>query len=146
MGEVHRDAAGTVRAAGGIVWRHGDLGVEVLVVHRPRYLDWSFPKGKREVGDADDAATAEREVREETGFTADRGRELPSTSYRDNKHRPKRVRYWEMRWTGGSFAPNAEVDEVRWLLVPAARAMLTYPYDRVVLDAFSASTAGAAPG
>jgi 8-oxo-dGTP diphosphatase len=136
MAEAVRDDAGVVRAGGGVVWREGDNGVEVLVVHRPRYLDWSFPKGKAATGDADDRATAEREVREETGAAVEIGEELPSTTYRDAKHRPKRVRYWAMRWVAGAFEPSTEVDEVRWLPAAEARALLTYPHDRVVLDAF----------
>jgi 8-oxo-dGTP pyrophosphatase MutT (NUDIX family) len=136
------DDDGVVLAAGGVVWRSADAAgpgspVEVLVVHRPRYLDWSFPKGKREPADPDDAACAVREVAEETGYSTELGAELPSTTYRDAKHRPKRVRYWSMRAVDGSFTPNAEVDEVRWLPAGEARALLTYPHDRAVLDAFS---------
>jgi 8-oxo-dGTP diphosphatase len=140
MGDGIRGQDGVVRAAGALVWRDGDDGrVEVLVVHRPRYLDWTFPKGKWEPGDEDDEACARREVEEETGFTGELGRELPSTSYRDGKHRPKRVRYWELHRRAGEFVPNSEVDEIRWLPASAARSLLTYPYDRVVLDAFAAS-------
>jgi 8-oxo-dGTP diphosphatase len=141
MAEAVRDDAGVVRAGGGVVWRDGEEGVEVLVVHRPRYLDWSFPKGKASAGDADDRATAEREVWEETGAAVEVGDELPSTTYRDAKHRPKRVRYWAMRWVGGTFEPSSEVDEVRWLPVAEARALMTYPHDRVVLDAFASRPA-----
>jgi 8-oxo-dGTP diphosphatase len=140
MAEPLLDADGVVQAAGGVVWRAaGQDGepVEVLVVHRPRYLDWSYPKGKREANDADDAACAVREVTEETGYSVELGAELPSTVYRDAKHRPKRVRYWAMRAVGGEFEPNAEVDEVRWLPLAEARALLTYPHDRTVLDALA---------
>ena len=136
MAPVLRDADGVVQAAGGVVWRPAaGGGIEVAVVHRPRYLDWSFPKGKLEPTDADDEACAVREVREETGLIAVPERELPSTSYRDPKHRPKRVRYWSMRLESGSFEPNAEVDELRWLTPEAAARLLTYPHDRVVLAA-----------
>ncbi len=142
------DDDGVVLAAGGVVWRSADGGepgspVEVLVVHRPRYLDWSFPKGKREPADHDDAACAVREVAEETGYSTELGTELPSTTYRDAKHRPKRVRYWAMRAVDGAFTPNAEVDEVRWLPAGEARALLTYPHDRAVLDAFASRASGA---
>jgi 8-oxo-dGTP diphosphatase len=127
----------TVRAAGGIVWRAGEGGVpEVLVVHRPKYSDWSFPKGKREEGETDEE-TALREVEEETGLTCHLGPELPGTSYIDRKGRPKAVRYFVMTIVDGQFVPSDEVDEVQWLRLPAARALLTYDRDREVLDAFS---------
>lgn len=127
----------TVRAAGGVVWRAGEGGVpEVLVVHRPKYEDWSFPKGKREEGETDEE-TALREVQEETGLTCHLGPELPGTSYMDRKGRPKAVRYFVMTVVDGEFAPSDEVDEVRWLRLPAARALLTYDRDQGVLDAFS---------
>src|ERR687895_190115 len=99
-----------VRAAGGVVWRRSDDGpVRILVVHRPRYDDWSLPKGKNDPGESD-ADCALREVREETGFSCRLGAELPSTSYRDNKGRPKTVRYWAMEPVSGegTFTPNAE--------------------------------------
>lgn len=127
----------TVRAAGGVVWRAGEGGVpEVLVVHRPKYEDWSFPKGKREEDETDEE-TALREVQEETGLTCHLGPELPGTSYMDRKGRPKAVRYFVMTVVDGEFAPSDEVDEVRWLRLPAARALLTYDRDQGVLDAFS---------
>jgi 8-oxo-dGTP pyrophosphatase MutT (NUDIX family) len=127
----------TVRAAGGIVWRAGAGGVpEVLVVHRPKYEDWSFPKGKQEEGESDEE-TALREVEEETGFRCHLGPELPGVTYIDRKGRPKSVRYFVMTAVDGEFAPGDEVDEIRWLRLPAARALLTYDRDRGVLDAFS---------
>ena len=91
----------------------------MLLVHRPRYDDWTFPKGKLELGETHEGA-AVREVEEETGFRCELGRELPSTSYRDSKARPKLVRYWAMRPVGGEFQPHHEVDEIRWLPVEAA--------------------------
>ena len=128
-----------VRAAGGVVWRSDgeDGSVHVLVVHRPRYDDWSLPKGKADAGESD-AECALREVQEETGLTCRLGAELPSTSYRDNKARPKTVRYWAMEPVsgGGAFTPNAEIDEIRWLPVAEAVKLLSYEHDRSVVQAF----------
>jgi 8-oxo-dGTP pyrophosphatase MutT (NUDIX family) len=129
--------AEVVKAAGGVVWRMDDDGVHVLVVHRPHLADWSFPKGKLEASDPDEAHCALREVLEETGFRCALGHELPSIDYVDGKGRPKRVRYWEMRVLSGEFVPNIEVDEVRWLPVALAATTLSYPRDRDVLDAFA---------
>jgi len=124
-----------VRAAGGVVWRsHGPGAIEVLIVHRPRYDDWTFPKGKSDPGE-DDADCARREVTEETGLQCRLGPALTSTAYIDRKGRPKVVRYWLMSVEEGSFAPNDEVDEARWVTVDAARLLLTYDRDRDVLDA-----------
>lgn len=124
---------GEVRAAGGLVWRAG-LGseIEVLVVHRPRYDDWSFPKGKCDPGEGFLEA-AVREVREETGLEVVVGEELPDVRYVDHKGRPKRVRYWRMEAVAGAFTPNDEVDEVRWLAPDAAAALLSYDHDRSLL-------------
>lgn len=125
-----------IRAAGGIVWRTASSGeVEVLVVHRPKYDDWTFPKGKNEPGE-DDATCAIREVEEETGFRCNLGPELTSTSYVDRKGRPKEVRYWVMTIEDGAFAPTDEVDELRWVTESQARWLLSYERDRDVLDAF----------
>ncbi len=113
----------TVQAAGGVVWRRRPgAGVEVLLVHRPKYDDWSFPKGKLDPGESHrDAAV--REVFEETGLRCEVGPEIASTQYRDQQGRPKIVRYWAMEAQGGGFDANHEVDEVRWVpLDEAARA------------------------
>jgi 8-oxo-dGTP pyrophosphatase MutT (NUDIX family) len=126
----------TVKAAGGVIWQHGPTGeVEVLVVHRPKYDDWTFPKGKQDPGETDEE-TALREVVEETGFRCTLGPELASTAYIDRKGRPKTVRYWVMTVEGGVFTPTDEVDELRWVTPARARWLLSYDRDREVLDAF----------
>jgi len=126
-----------VLAAGGVVWREKE-GLEVLLIHRPKYDDWTLPKGKLDDGEGPEEA-AVRETEEETGFQVDLGDELPSTDYHDRYGRPKSVRYWIMHIRGGEFRPNKEVDEVRWLPLDEARDELTYPRDRAVLDAFAAA-------
>src|ERR671931_615493 len=104
--------AAEVRAAGGVVWRRStDGGIELALVHRPRYDDWSFPKGKLDPGESWEAA-ALREVREETGLECTLGRELPPTGYRDPKGRSKAVRYWLMEPRGGVFAAARHTDEL----------------------------------
>ena len=133
--------AGRVRAAGGVVWRRAGP-VRILVVHRPRYDDWSLPKGKADDGESDEEC-ALREVREETGLTCRLGPELPSTSYRDNKGRAKVVRYWAMEpIADDGFTPNAEVDELRWLPVPETLALLSYDHDRPVVRALEPPATG----
>lgn len=117
-----------VRAAGGIPLRDGATGPEVLVVHRPQYGDWTFPKGKCEPGETDEAC-AIREVEEETGLRCALGRELPPVSYADARGRPKRVRYWLMRPCGGELAFLHEVDAARWVAPAEAATLLTYPRD-----------------
>lgn len=124
----------TVRAAGGIVVRHLDPAEpEVLLVHRPRYDDWTFPKGKAHPGESDEAC-ALREVEEETGLRCTIERELSSTRYLDQKGRPKLVRYYRMRPLSSTFAPHDEVDEIRWLPLGQARALLSYEHDRRLID------------
>jgi 8-oxo-dGTP diphosphatase len=122
-----------VEAAGGIVVRDGDAGTEVCVVHRPRYDDWSFPKGKLDPGETFEQA-ALREVEEETGLRCTLEVELPSAEYRDNKDRPKIVRYWRMEVDEDpGFEPNDEVDDLRWLPMAEAAELLTYERDRDLL-------------
>lgn len=125
-----------VEAAGGVVWRRGANGsVEIAVVHRPRYDDWSFPKGKLDAGETFVDA-AKREVLEETGLECEFGDELPAVEYRDHKGRSKIVRYWSMRAVGGEFEPNDEVDLLEWLEVAAAANRVSYEHDRRLLDEF----------
>lgn len=117
------------------MWRRSPEGaVEVLVAHRPRYDDWSLPKGKCDEGESF-LDCAQREVLEETGLSCEVGADLVDVHYRDRKARTKVVRYWAMEAVGGTFHPNDEVDEVRWLSFPEAVALLTYPHDRPVLRA-----------
>ena len=123
-----------IRAAGGVVVRERDGGFLVLLVHRPRYGDWTFPKGKADAGESDEEC-ARREVEEETGLRCELERELPSTSYVDGHGRAKRVRYWLMRPVGGELAFEHEVDEAIWLPPQEARRRLSYERDRAVLDA-----------
>jgi 8-oxo-dGTP diphosphatase len=122
-----------IRAAGGVVAREG----EVLLVHRPKYDDWTFPKGKAEPDESDEEC-ALREVREETGLICEAGRELPPVSYLDRYARPKRVRYWLMTPLGGSFTPTREIDRVEWLAREEAAGRLTYERDRDLLEVAAA--------
>ena len=123
-----------VRAAGGLLLRRHQGGwPEIALVHRPLRNDWSFPKGKLEPGE-DFETAALREVFEETGYVCDLGRFLGHTEYRDRKDRPKVVAYWAMTPRRGAFLPNDEVDQLRWLDLPAARTLLTYPRDQDLLD------------
>jgi 8-oxo-(d)GTP phosphatase len=119
-----------IRAAGGVITRRSATGEpEVLVAHRPRYDDWSFPKGKAEPGESDEEC-ALREVEEETGYRCRLGAELPQAFYIDRKGRPKSVRYWTMEPVGGEFIPNAEVDRAEWVDLRTALNLLSYDHDR----------------
>jgi 8-oxo-(d)GTP phosphatase len=131
---------GVVRAAGGVLWRHaagtnGGEAIEVAVVHRPRYDDWSLPKGKLNPGETD-MEGAVREVNEETGYRVSIGRPLGEITYLKDGM-PKSVRYWAMRSEGGIFTPTREVDELRWLSVDDAAALMTQKRDRDLLQAFA---------
>jgi 8-oxo-(d)GTP phosphatase len=142
------DAAnnGEIRAAGAVLWRPSGRGREVALIHRPKYDDWSFPKGKLEPGEHRLLA-AVREVAEETGVHATLGRPLPTSHY-DRGGRPKRVDYWAGRPAPGSqppFQANHEVDAVAWLPEPAARARLSYSRDAAILDDFAAGPADTVP-
>lgn len=123
---------GLIRGAGGVLWRAGTERIELALIHRPRYDDWTFPKGKNLPGESD-RACALREVQEETGFQCEPSVELPSTEYVDRKGRAKVVRYWIMKPVSGQFQPNREVDELRWLALPEAERLLSYERDRALL-------------
>ena len=129
-----------VRAAGAVLWRSGPGGVEIAVAHRPRYDDWSLPKGKLDSGETVPAA-AVREIAEETGFRAQLGRHLMTVRY-SVAEGPKSVDYYSAAAVSGAFAPNKEVDELRWLAPDSAAELLSYKNDREVLDAFGALGAG----
>jgi 8-oxo-dGTP diphosphatase len=124
--------AAQVKASGGLVLRRSDDGLQIALVHRPRYDDWSFPKGKLGKGESwEDAAL--REVEEEIGVRCRLGAELPPTSYTDPKGRDKVVRYWVMEPIEGEFEPSDEVDEMRWLSPEDAEQLLSYDHDRALL-------------
>jgi 8-oxo-dGTP diphosphatase len=138
----------TVLAAGGVLWRPADGpdGIEVALVHRPRYDDWSLPKGKLNPGELP-LAGALREVREETGWTAVAGRTLGTSRYEvllDGRLVPKTVRWWALRATDGAFTASDEVDELRWLPPAGAEALLTAGRDvaplRLLVSAGLATT------
>ena len=124
---------GQIQAAGGVIRRPGPAGLaELTVVHRPRYDDWSWPKGKLDEDESFEEA-ALREVEEETGLVCRLVRPYGWTTYLDRKGREKIVRYWLMERTDGTFRPSAEVDELRWLTVEEALRVLTYERDRALL-------------
>ncbi|MER5676887.1 MULTISPECIES: NUDIX hydrolase [Streptomyces] len=127
--------SGTVRAAGCVLWRRSpDGGLEICLVHRPRYDDWSYPKGKLKRGETPLEA-ARREVLEETGHHCVPGAPLPTALYTANG-RPKEVSYWAAEAAEGTFVPNDEVDRLAWLAPGTVRDRLSRPGDRVQLDAF----------
>ena len=128
------DVTRTVLAAGGLVRRRREDGVEeILVVHRPAYDDWSFPKGKLEAGESEEDA-AVREVEEETGLRCRLERELATTSYRDARRRPKTVRYWVMTPISGELGAANEIDDARFVPIAEARSLLTYARDVELLE------------
>src|SRR5262245_40584233 len=115
------------RAAGAVLWRHDGVGTEIAVIHRPRYDDWSFPKGKLKHGEHILLA-AVREVEEETGVRPRLGRRLPARTYLKGG-RSKRVDYWVATGEDAGFVPGDEVDRVEWLPVSYAEQRLTYAHD-----------------
>ena len=118
-----------VLAAGGIIIN--DDG-ELLVIHRPKYDDWSFPKGKLDHGE-DLEGCALREVMEETGLNCELEDFIGSVTYVDRKGRPKKVDYWQMKILDGYFQVNSEVDAIQWLLKEKALELLSYSHDRDLL-------------
>lgn len=133
-----------INAAGGVVWRKrtgtgaAEPRVDVLVVHRPSYDDWTFPKGKVDPGEALQT-TAVREIAEETGLRVRLGAPLMQVAY-PIAAGTKVVDYWCARTIGQGaaepFTPNKEVDELRWVGLREARKLLTYQHDVEVLDDF----------
>lgn len=133
-----------IRAAGAVLWRRADGGVEVCLVHRPEYDDWTLPKGKLELGE-DFAAAARREVQEETGHVGSLGHDLGEVRYHVDKpgqRGGKVVRYWSMEAERGDFAPDGEVDGIAWLGLEQAARRLSYGRDRQVLERFGAALGG----
>lgn len=131
--EAESEGGHDVSAAGGVVLRREDGSARVAVIHRPKYEDWSLPKGKLEEGEGFEEA-ALREVEEETGFTARTLKELPPITYLDRKGRTKLVRYWLMEVLDGEFSPREEVDQLRWLTEREATDLLTYDHDRELVS------------
>jgi 8-oxo-(d)GTP phosphatase len=137
-----------IQAAGGVVWRlaasENPTNLEVAIIHRPRYDDWSIPKGKLAPGESL-LEGGVREVHEETGYRVQVGRPLGEIRYLKNSGgttREKVVHFWAMRATGGEFSPGPEVDELRWLPLDEARKLVTRTTDREVLERFSRRPAG----
>jgi 8-oxo-(d)GTP phosphatase len=134
---MHGDSDRMIRAAGGVLWRSSDSGVvEVALVHRPRYDDWSLPKGKLRRGEHP-LVTACREVAEETGIRAAAGKRLDIEHY-DTARGPKAVEFWAMHGQDGPFRPTAEVDRLAWMSLADARWRLRYRRDSYEIGALEA--------
>lgn len=126
-----------IRAAGALLWReNSDLSIEVALIHRPRYDDWSLPKGKLEIGETA-LQCAYREVAEETGIRASFTRELGSVEYEESGEQ-KRVRYWAAycALNQSEFIPNEEVDQIKWLTASAAHEYATHDSDKSIIETF----------
>lgn len=133
-----------IRAAGAVLWRDGPAGQEIALIHRPRYDDWTLPKGKLKNGEHVLAA-AVREVHEETGVRPILGRRMAPQNYL-KEGRPKQVEWWSARPDGElEFVPNDEVDRLEWVPVDAAAARLTWERDQPVLRDFATGPAGTVP-
>ncbi|MGW5781547.1 NUDIX hydrolase [Streptomyces sp. NPDC003863] len=129
-----------ILAAGCVLWRPAisGQGIEIALVHRPKWDDWSHPKGKRKRGETAEEC-ALREVLEETGRRCELGPRLPTAHYTVDG-RPKEVAYWSARALDGGFVPTKEIDALVWLPPASARPRLTQPRDRDLLDAAMATT------
>ncbi|MFD3591418.1 NUDIX domain-containing protein [Nocardia sp. NPDC058640] len=126
-----------IHAAGAVLWREGADGPEIGVIHRPKYGDWSLPKGKLDPGETPVVA-AVREVGEETGLPATLGRYLGHVTYPIPGHRQlKRVDYWAAEAPEGEFAINDEVDDLRWIPLSQVMDQLSYPMDRQIVRIFA---------
>ena len=123
-----------VLASGGVVWRTTGDGIEVLLIHRDRYRDWTLPKGKLDKGESDLEA-ALREVREETGMICRPGVSIGTMRYGLSTGKIKRVHYWSMEAVGGTFKPNDEVDEIVWAKPAVAGRILSYERDMDLIAA-----------
>jgi 8-oxo-dGTP pyrophosphatase MutT (NUDIX family)/phosphohistidine phosphatase SixA len=133
-----------IRAAGAVVWRPGRAGPEIVLVHRPRYDDWSYPKGKSERGEHV-LRTAIREVMEETGLGVVLGRALSPSVYPTSAG-TKHVSYWAARHVQSfGFTSTDEVDEVVWLPAATAHERLTYERDAAILGDFRSGPAKTVP-
>ena len=126
-----------IRAAGALLWReNSELKIEIALIHRPRYDDWSLPKGKIEEGESS-LRCAFREVIEETGITPQFGLELGSVEYKEPAGL-KRVKYWAAKALTDEFLPNEEVDEIAWLNPEDALTRATHESDRTIIESFLA--------
>jgi 8-oxo-dGTP diphosphatase len=126
---------GPLHAAGGVVWRRSGSGIEIALVHRPKYDDWTLPKGKLASGEVELQA-AVREVGEELGASVAVSRRIGRVRYLAEGV-PKTVTYWAMRYAGGEFRPGPEVDAAVWLGPAKARKRLSYDVDRTVVRDFA---------
>jgi 8-oxo-(d)GTP phosphatase len=141
---VERLSGSAIRAAGGVLWRTTNSstdspGVEVAIIHRPRYDDWSIPKGKLVPGESE-IEGAIREVTEETGYRVQIRRPLGEVSYQKGsgpEQRMKTVRYWSMHAEGGIFSPSREVDQLRWVSIDEALSLVSHKRDLAVLRTFA---------
>lgn len=126
-----------IRAAGALLWReNSDLAIEVALIHRPRYDDWSLPKGKIEIGETA-LQCAYREVLEETGMRASFTRELGTVEYEESGQQ-KRVKYWAAHCAlnKSEFIPNEEVDQLKWLAASDAHQLATHDSDKSIIETF----------
>ena len=126
-----------ILGGGGLITRHNDGELEVLIVHRPKHLDWSLPAGKLDRGETL-AECALREVYEETGYICELGRELGMVDYIDRRGRTRQVHYWEMDAISGSFTPNLEVDAIDWVPLVESLNYFTHERDLKMVRAFLA--------